>query len=309
MRTLTLAILQTAPVPQDLEATWQKFEQQATNARSLFPHVNLIVAPELLLTAPDRLLASDPDYEARSAAPIPSPLTERIGALARELDVWLVPGSLNEIGEDGLVYNTAIAVSPEGDIVARYRKLFPWAPYETSQPGSEFVAFDIEGIGRVGLAICYDGSFPEVARQLAWLGAEVMIQPTLTSTRDREMEIVMSRANAFANQIFVVNVNASDPVGVGNSVIADPDGTIMQIAGSGEEVLIGVLDLDRVTQARELGTLGLNRPWELLASHAGAIQFPMFGGARIHPPHWTPDGADSSSSPNESTIEPLRASG
>jgi formamidase len=298
MRTLTIAVLQTAPVPQDLEATWQKFAQQTTNARSLFPHVDLIVAPELLLTAPDRLLASDPDYEIRSAAPIPNLLTDRICALAKELDVWLVPGSLVEIGEDRLVYNTAIAVSPQGEVVARYRKIFPWAPYETSQPGSEFVTFDIEGIGRVGLAICYDGTFPEVARQLAWLGAEVMIQPTLTSTRDREMEMVMSRANAFANQIFVVNVNASDPVGVGNSLIADPDGTIMQVAGSGEEILVGVLDLDRVTQARELGTLGLNRPWDLLSSHAGAVQFPMFGGARFQPPHWIHDGVSSSSSRN-----------
>lgn len=293
MRTLTVAVLQTAPVPQDLEGTWQKFAQQATNARSLFPHIDLIVVPELLLSAPDRLLASDPDYEVRSAAPIPSPLTDRIGSLARELGVWLVPGSLTEIGEDGLIYNTAIAVSPEGEIVARYRKLFPWAPYETSHPGSEFVTFDIEGIGRVGLAICYDGSFPEVARQLAWLGAEVILQPTLTSTRDREMEIVMSRANAFTNQVFMVNVNASDPVGVGNSMIADPDGTIMQIAGSGEEILIGVLDLDRVTQARTLGTLGLNRPWELLGNAAGAIPFPMFGGARIQPPRWIRDSVNS----------------
>ncbi|MHA7268649.1 carbon-nitrogen hydrolase family protein [Arthrobacter sp. HLT1-20] len=305
MRTLTIAVLQTAPEPQNLEATWQKFVQQARNTCSLFPHVDLIVVPELLLAAPDRLLASDPDFEARSAAPIPGPLTDRIGALARELDVWLVPGSLTEIGEDGLTYNTAIAVSPQGDIAARYRKLFPWAPYETSHPGSEFVTFDIEGIGRVGLAICYDGTFPEVARQLAWLGAEVIIQPTLTSTRDREMEIVMSRANAFANQIFVVNVNASDPVGVGSSLIADPDGTIMQIAGSGEEILIGVLDLDRVSQARALGTLGLNRPWDLLANDTGAIQFPMFGGARFHRPPWFHDGADSNPSRNEPPKAPL----
>ena len=102
-------------------------------------------------------------------------------------------------------------------------------------------------MGRVGLAICFDGSFPEVSRQLAWLGAEVIIQPTLTTTRDREMEVVMSRANAFANQVYVVNVNAAAPAGVGESVIVDPEGTIMQQAGGGEEVLFGVLDIDRVS--------------------------------------------------------------
>jgi formamidase len=53
----------------------------------------------------------------------------------------------------------------------------------------------------VGLAICYDGFFPEVIRQLAWLGAEVVIQPTLTTTSDREAELIAARANAIFNQL------------------------------------------------------------------------------------------------------------
>ena len=135
-----------------------------------------------------------------------------------------MPGSIYERGDDGNVYNTAIAVSPLGEIAATYRKVFPWQPYEQTTPGNEFVVFDIPGVGRVGLAICYDGSFPETARQLAWLGAEVIIQPTLTTTRDREMELVCARANAWTNQLYVVNVNASDPAGVGASVHRRPRG-------------------------------------------------------------------------------------
>jgi formamidase len=285
MRILTIAAIQTAPVPQDIEATWLKFAEQIRNTKSLFPHVDLIVVPELLLAAPDRLLASDPAFEERSAVTIPGPLTDRLGALAKEQSVWLVPGSLIEQADDGSVYNTAIAINPEGEIVARYRKIFTWAPYETTKRGSEFVTFDIPGAGRVGLAICFDGSFPEVARQLAWLGAEVIIQPTLTTTRDREMEIVMSRANAFTNQVFVVNLNAADPIGVGESVIVDPDGTIMQHAGSGEEAMIAVLDLERVAVARSIGSLGLNRPWELLANMTNT-RFAMFGDEALRPPNW-----------------------
>ena len=53
----------------------------------------------------------------------------------------------------------------------------------------------------MGLAICYDGFFPEVIRQLAWLGAEVVIQPTLTTTSDREAELIAARANAIFNQL------------------------------------------------------------------------------------------------------------
>ena len=184
-----------------------------------------------------------------------------------------MPGSLLET-DGGNTYNTAIAVSPEGEIVARYRKLFPWRPFETTTPGGSFVTFDIPDRGRVGLAICFDGSFPEVARQLAWLGAEVIIQPTLTTTRDREMEIVMSRANAFANQVYVVNVNGADPSAVGESVIVDPEGTIMQHARGGEEILYGVLDLDRVTQVRRYGTHGINRPWAQLHDQQGILPSP-----------------------------------
>lgn len=286
MRVLSVAAIQTKSVPYDVEATWQRFVRQAECAKDLGPEVDVIVAPELLLSAPGEFLQPDPAADTRSAAPIPSDLTGRITNLARRLGVWLVPGSLLE-EHNGSTYNTAIAVSPDGEIVARYRKLFPWRPFETTTPGDSFVTFDIPGKGRVGLAICFDGSFPEVSRQLAWLGAEVIIQPTLTTTRDREMEVVMSRANAFVNQVFVVNVNGADPSGVGESVIVDPEGTIMQQARGGEEILYGVLDLDRVTQARRYGTFGINKPWSQLKDQRGILAYPMFGGASFQPPEWS----------------------
>ena len=290
MRTLSIAAIQTAAVPRDLDATWERFAAQVRAVVAMRPHVDLVVVPELLLAAPGPLLVEDPEFDVRAATTIPGPVTDRLGALARELGVWLVPGSLVERDDDGRLFNTAVAISPEGELVARYRKLFPWRPYEALEPGNEFVTFDIPGKGRVGLAICFDGSFPEVARQLAWLGADVIIQPTLTTTRDREMEVVMSRANAFANQVFVVNVNGASPSGVGESVIVDPEGTIMQHAGEGEEVLFGVLDLDRVALVREHGTFGLNRPWAQLADQCALVRYPMFGGALIVPPPWAEAG-------------------
>jgi predicted amidohydrolase len=67
----------------------------------------------------------------------------------------------------------------------RYRNLFPWQPQEGCSRGDEFVTFDAPGVGRIGLSICYDGSFPETCRQLAWLGAEVVLQPSLTTTTRR----------------------------------------------------------------------------------------------------------------------------
>ncbi|RZU63011.1 carbon-nitrogen hydrolase family protein [Zhihengliuella halotolerans] len=289
MRNLKLAAIQTSPVAGDIDATLARFEIQLRSLVEMKPGLDLVVAPELLLGAPKAMLEPDPDFNERAATTIPGPVTDRLGVLAQELGIWLVPGSLVE-RHDGHLYNTAIAIDPTGSIVARYRKIFPWRPYETLDAGSTFTTFDIEGIGRIGLAICYDGSFPEVARQLAWMGAEVIIQPTLTTTRDREMELVMARANAFTNQVFIVNLNGSAPCGVGESVLVDPEGTIMQRAGATDEVLFGVLDLDHVARVREHGTHGINRPWEELAGHCGGLEFPMYGGARMLPPRFRGEG-------------------
>ena len=212
------------------------------------------------------------DWMEQAAVPVPGPLTDRICALAVETGLWLVPGTVFERAADGRAHNTALAVSPQGEIVARYRKVFPWQPYEQAVPDSEFVVFDIPGTGRIGLAICYDGSFPETVRQLAWLGAEVVIQPTPTTTRDRDMELVCARANAWTNQLYVVNLNAADPAGVGASAI-----------------VVDVLDLDTVTRVRRYGSAGINRPWDQLARHGEQIHLPMYGGT-FRTPHWLGDG-------------------
>ena len=127
------------------------------------------------------------------AVDVPGELTERLGALARETELWLVPGSVFE-RVDGGVANTALVLSPAGELVASYRKCFPWQPYETSRPGTQTVCFDIEGIGRFGLAICHDGAFPEIFRSLAWQGAEAIFQLVLTETSDRDAETVVARA-------------------------------------------------------------------------------------------------------------------
>jgi formamidase len=289
MRTLAIAALQTRPVTGDPEASWARFRAQVLAVREAFPHVQLVTVPELLLAAEAPLLEARAGWSEQVAVPIPGELTDRLCALAQQTGLWLVPGSLYERAEDGKVYNTAVAVSPEGRIAATYRKVFPWQPYEDTEPGSDFTVFDVDGIGRIGLAICYDGSFPETARQLAWLGAEVIVQPTLTTTRDREMELVCARANAWTNQVYVVNVNAADPCGVGASVIVDPEGIVRQQAGSGEEILVDVLDLDAVTRVRTHGTAGLNRPWDQLARYGRTVNLPMYAGGTFQTPPWHPD--------------------
>ena len=148
-------------------------------------------------------------------------------------------------------------------------------------PGTQTVCFDIEGVGRFGLAICHDGAFPEVFRSLAWQGAEAIFQVTLTDTSDRNIETVVARANAYVNQVAVVNVNAAAPVGNGRSLIVDAEGTVRYEAGAAEEVLTTVLDLDVVARVRERGAFGLNRLWNEMDRVGPSLELPMYSGRYI----------------------------
>lgn len=284
MRPLFVAALQTAGLPNDPEGTLAQFEERVRALGSLFPGLQLVAAPELFLMALPNLLDETADDQSL-AVPVPGPLTERLGALARETGLWLVPGSVHEITEEG-IYNTALVLSPAGELVTTYRKCFPWQPYETALAGQKVVTFDIDGVGRIGLAICHDGVFPEVFRQLCWNGAEVVLQLTLTGTSDRDAEIAVARANAIVNQVHVVNVNAASPVGNGRSVVVDPEGTVRFQAGDSEEVVTTVLDLDATTLARTQGSFGMNRLWEQMDRHGGELDLPMYGGRyRPRPTH------------------------
>jgi formamidase len=262
VRLLPLAALQTSPVFGDPDATLERLGDRVRRVRRVMPDVRLVLFPELHLPALPPPLEPRGRRTQELAVDVPGPLTDRLGEIAREHGVWLVPGSVYERGEGERVHNTCLVLSPDGELVASYRKVFPWQPHETSAPGDRFVTFDIPEAGRLGLSICYDGSFPETCRQLAWMGAEVVLQPTLTTTSDRYQELVMARANAIFNQLYVVSLNAGAPAALGRSLIVDPEGLVRLEAGDGEELLTDVLDLDAVTRVREHGTAGVSRLWE-----------------------------------------------
>jgi len=279
-RPLSIVAVQTSPVAWNAAATIERFEVDLRARRAAAPDAHLFIYPELHLTALGRIeIPPPPGWTTFVAAvTIPGPLTDRLCALAKELQIWLVPGSVYERGDGHDVYNTAVAIAPDGSIRATYRKIFPWRPRERTTPGREFVVFDIDGVGRAGLMICYDGWFPEVARHLAWMGAEVIIQPTLTDTSDRTQELVLAQSNAIVNQVFLANVNAGGELGVGQSRIVDPEGHVISEAGEGEAALTTVIDLDAVTNARRFGAAGLSRLWTELEEETDGLELPMYGG-------------------------------
>src|SRR4051794_11068029 len=282
MRVLTVAVLQTAPVEHDLAATWVRFAAAVENVHELFGQAQLVVAPELHLSAVGSPLRERDDWAEEVAVAVPGPLTERLGELARRTGLWLVPGTVYERRGEA-IHNTALVLSPDGELVDAYRKCFPWQPYETTMPGRRLVTFDVPDAGRIGLAICHDGTFPEVPRQLAWSGAEAILQPVLTSTADREAEVVVARATAIVNQVAVLSLNAASPAGVGHSALVGPEGQPRWEAGAGEEVLVDVVDFDAVERARQQGSFGMNRLWEEFDRLAPGVELPMYGRLRARP--------------------------
>ena len=175
MRTLSIAALQTVPAFRDPEVTLELFARMAVTLRD-DPHAQPPLLPELHLSAPPRLLDEVAGYPAEVAVELPGPLTDRLAEVAVETGLWLVPGSVASAA-DGRVHNTAVAGSPEGELVATYRKAFPWQPLESTAPGDRFVTFEVPDLCRIGLAdLATTGSGPRRFRQLAELGAEVVLQ-------------------------------------------------------------------------------------------------------------------------------------
>ncbi|MFT7287606.1 MAG: putative amidohydrolase [Halieaceae bacterium] len=230
-----------------------------------YPWIDMVVLGEL------NALGSDPKH----AQPMPGgPFEERFREVARRSGIWLIPGSIME-QSGSQCFNTTPVINPDGEIIARYRKQFPWLPYEKGvTPGIEAVVFDVPDIGRFGISICYDMWFPETLRTLSCMGAEVILHPSLTSTMDRDVEQCMVRASAATHQCYFFDVNVAGPLGVGQSIVAGPGGEVIHIAGKGREIMPLRLDLDYVRDVRENGWHGLGQP--LKSYRESQVPFPCY---------------------------------
>jgi predicted amidohydrolase len=264
------------------------FADEVKAALSTKPDSKLVVFPELHLFGDGNPDQQRTEALQDSAEPLDGPRVKELKELAADLGIWLVPGSVCERGPEGQLFNTQLVLSPEGELAGYYRKIFPWRPFEPYDPGDRFTTVDLTGIGRVGLNICYDAWYPEVSRQLAWMGAEVILNVVKTTTPDRRQELVLAKANAIVNQVFVVSVNCAGPTGQGKSIIVDPEGNTIAEAGDDAPVLLTAdLDLAAVGHVRTHGTENLNRPWSQFRDGEAAVELPVYQG-RINPLTWTP---------------------
>lgn len=203
--------------------------------------------------------------------------TTALSDLAKKHGLFLVGGSYPE-SDAGKVYNTSVAFSPSGDIIAKHRKLhlfdidvpgkITFKESETLTGGDKITLFDLEGYGKVGLGICYDIRFPEVAATAARKGAFAMIYPGAFNTTTGPLHWhLLARARAVDNQVYVVACSPAQELGegyhaYGHSLVSDPLGKIVAEADVDETIIYAELEPAELDAARQNIPVGHQRRFD-----------------------------------------------
>jgi predicted amidohydrolase len=174
---------------------------------------------------------------AENAETIPGPTTEYFGGIAKQHALHIAVSLYERDGH--LVYNTAVLLSPEGKLLGKYRKVcLPHGEVEKGvAPGTDYPVFQTK-FGKVGLMICYDGFYPEVARALTANGAEVIAWPVWGC------DPLLARARACENRVYVVSSTFTDPkMDWMISAVIDPTGKVVAQAKERGSVVVHEADL------------------------------------------------------------------
>jgi predicted amidohydrolase len=229
--------------------------------------VKLTVFPENILRHEYDEADPKQDQKARvaSAIEMPGPETDAIAEKAKQWGTY-VSASLHERDPEYPLYyfNTAFIMSPNGKIILKYRKINPWIPLElTTSPHDVLDSYKTPlfpvvktELGNLACMVCYDQFFPEVARQLAFNGAEVIIKPTVFPPYPQELMFdpydwftVVNKIRSIENMLYSVNANEAK---YGNSMIVDYMGRSLAVAGKGRQMTIGaVIDIDELREYRK----------------------------------------------------------
>jgi len=196
-------------------------------------HADLVVLGETVPTVGVKGAHSAID----TAEPIPGPVTEYFGTLAKQHQLHIALSMYER--DRHLVYNTAVLLGPEGQLIGKYRKVcLPHGEVEKGiSPGSDYPVFTTK-FGKVGLMVCYDGFFPEVARELSNRGAEVIAWPVWGCNPK------LATARACENHVYVVSSTYMKPKdGWMISAVFDQTGRPLAQADNDTKVAVAEVDL------------------------------------------------------------------
>jgi predicted amidohydrolase len=256
-REVSVASVQLDVVMEDVDATAEKIAAWADKAAN--ENADVVIFPELILSAGYGL--ADKFYDI--AQPVPGPSTEKLGQKALEHNMYIIAG-IAEIDVSGTVYNTAVIIGRDGNVVGVYRKTHIFTPTESFFAlGTELSVFDLD-FGRVAIPICYDLEFPEPARVLCLKGAEILLTMTAhwrgsgtVGTAENFIQTIYS-ARALENRVPLVLCNrvgydpSLDDNFIGLSRIVDADGlTITAMPDDKEGMIVATLDLNEQREKRQ----------------------------------------------------------
>lgn len=202
-----------------------------------------------------------------ASEPIPGPTSTRMAALAAELKIFLLCGSILERNPRGpRPFNTSFLINPSGRITGLYRKLhlfrvkLPDGTFlneKSAYTAGDSVVTAFTPLGRLGFSICYDLRFPELYRALVDRGAVIITVPSsfTFATGKAHWELLL-RARAIENQVYVIapNQHGTDPQGTkryGHSMIIDPWGNILTSRREGNGIIYAPIDLESLKQIRK----------------------------------------------------------
>lgn len=203
------------------------------------------------------------------------PVWSRLSSLAKEHGIYLAAGSVPERDEAGKVYNTAYVFDRDGRQIAKHRKVHMFdiqveggqhfRESETLTPGDACTVFDTE-FGKIGLCICFDFRFPELARRMVLEGARLILVPAAfnMTTGPAHWEL-MFRSRAVDNQCFVAGTSCArdmqaNYVAWGHTLLVSPWGDVIEEMGEEEGVIVNTIDLSYADKVRrELPLLSARR--------------------------------------------------
>jgi len=240
----TAAIIQMRRIdPEEIPNVYERKEANLKRLLRSFESLETwdVIDPVKLVVCPENLLRHEfNDKEAPqaervvSAVEVPGPETDRIAEMAKKYSTY-ISMSIHEKDPKypGYFFNMAFIMNPKGRIILKYRKINPWVPLEVSTSPHDlldiyedplFPVVETE-LGNLACMVCYDQFFPEVARQLTFNGAEVLIKPTIFPPYPQHMNYepydwytIVNKMRSIENMVYGINCNSAK---YGNSMIVD----------------------------------------------------------------------------------------